>query len=480
MRQVPFRHIDKLFIRMSINDKFWVIGGVFLIVLTTLSVSRYQHSLQQIEHHSMKALESELSGMVFALQSSQQMQQLTSLGVQKSVSQRKSFRSGDMITAVIHAPSGEYFSFSKSVSKQEKEAKKRALTSLALSFLWFFPFSLILYWIATFIGGALWTLWSTTSNISKGDLSSRLGVIAGRDEFSVIACELDNAMDTLTKLVVSVKENTQILHQTSTAFANETQQSEVHINHQHSSLDSVATAMEEMTASSLEVTDVSKQASDKIEGNVEHIQRSDTRVQHAISEIQQLSAYIDQTSRSVVTLKENAIKINDVVTTINSISEQTNLLALNAAIEAARAGEMGRGFAVVADEVRTLAGRTQAATLEIQAMIENLQSETNTISDMAENTVKQAQTSRALIVDIGNDVSLVTQDSRLVNDMSYQISASSEEQSSVAHSISEELSAIRLQSHTIKELVSKSAQGVTQLSTASESLGNILANYQTP
>ncbi|MCG9720773.1 methyl-accepting chemotaxis protein [Shewanella sp. Isolate7] len=341
------------------------------------------------------------------------------------------------------------------------------------------PFSVLLYWNATFIGGALWVLWTTTKNIAKGDLTSRLGFHPGRDEFGTIGCALDNAMDTLTELVVTVKDSAETLHSTASSFASENQESERQIEQQYLSLDSVATAMEEMTASAGEVSNISNSSVEKVEQNSQSVRQSYERVQKAIKDIEQLSGFIEQTSDSVSTLKVNATKINEVITTINAISEQTNLLALNAAIEAARAGEMGRGFAVVADEVRTLASRTQSATVEIQAMIENLQQETNNIDNITQRTVKQAQSSQSLITEIGTDVSAINESSQSVIDMSFQIAASSEEQSAVANDIASELSEIRQQANMIKELANQSSIGVSQLSQASESLGTILARYQT-
>lgn len=194
-------------------------------------------------------------------------------------------------------------------------------------------------------------------------------------------------------------------------------------------------------------------------------------------DIEGLSNKINDVSKVITLLADNTITIADVLTNIEAISAQTNLLALNAAIEAARAGEQGRGFAVVADEVRSLAKRTADSTQEVQEIMEELKSTSNSASVEINHIIEQSKQTAESIGSADDILQKNAKDFEQIADVNRLVATATEEQSVSIVNINNNMSEISANSRQNMNTVQQVTEQTQNLTELAENLEQTLAQF---
>jgi methyl-accepting chemotaxis protein len=200
--------------------------------------------------------------------------------------------------------------------------------------------------------------------VAEGDLTVRVEV-ASNDEVGRLLAAMKAMAANLSRTIAEVRSAAGALAAAAGQVTATSQAVSQGAGEQAASVEETTSSLEEMNAS--------------IGQNAGNSQQTEQMATAGAKSAEESGRSVGET---VAAMKEIAEKIS----IVEEIAYQTNLLALNAAIEAARAGDHGRGFAVVATEVRKLAERSQKAAGDI--------------GTVASRSVKVAERSEQLLVEL--------------------------------------------------------------------------------
>lgn len=205
---------------------------------------------------------------------------------------------------------------------------------------------------------------------------------------------------------------------------------------------SMASAVEQLTASIQQIAEASGTASQLADTSKNAAEHGLQSVQSVIGEMDQITQVVDQVSHRITELSKASEQIREILDTINAIAKQTNLLALNATIEAARAGEHGKGFAVVANEVKALATQTAKATEDIGTRIDHLTNEIAGAVDAFSGVTEKVEGGKTVANETGSDMQAINSNVNDVSSRMAEIASMLEEQTTAVKEIGRGISEV--------------------------------------
>lgn len=290
---------------------------------------------------------------------------------------------------------------------------------------------------------------------ARGDLTVTAEVTA--NVLGAVADSFNLTIQNLREIVVQVKQAARQVSKGATDSATFAKDVAGDAFRQAEELAATLNSVQVLTDAIQRVAESAREAEEVARSAAAVATKGGEAVQMTVAGILKIRETVAETSREVKRLGESTQEISKIVAIISQIASRTNLLALNASIEAARAGEAGKGFAIVADEVRQLADKSAKSLKDIEQIVMQIQSQTNTVmmamsqghQQVIEGTRLAEQAKRALddIIQVTNRIDVLVR----------SITADTVEQNETARAVAQVMRAVE---HSAQE-TSQEAQGVS-------------------